>query len=164
MGNSEAKNKIEKIVVNIGVGKMASQPNFPDKVLPEITKEISLITGQKPMFRSAKKSIAGFKLRQGAVIGLKTTLRRKRMAEFIKKLIKIALPRVRDFRGINPASIDSNGNLTIGVKEHLVFPEVSPELSKANFGLEITLVPKTRIQERSKAAEFYKNLGIPFKK
>lgn len=152
--------KLEKIVINVGTGRLSSQPNFSDKLLPELVKELSAITGQKPSSRPAKKSIAGFKLRTGTIVGLKTTLRKARMNEFLQKFIHAALPRVRDFRGINPDAIDKNGNLTIGIKEHVVFPELSPETSKVNFGLEITLVPKSR--EKEKAVELYKALKIPF--
>lgn len=152
---------LEKIVVNVGVGKLSSQPNFQDKILPEITKELGLISGQKPMVRPARMSIAGFKLRAGTPVGLKTTLRKKRMNDFLNKLVQIVLPRVRDFRGLKPESIDPNGNLTIGLKEHLVFPEVSPETSKTNFGMEITLVPK--LKNKEKAVALYKALKIPLK-
>ena len=153
---------LEKVVVNVGTGRLSALPNFEDKTLPELVKELSMITGQKPSARPAAKSIAGFKLRMGTVVGLKTTLRKKRMSEFIKKLLNVALPRVRDFRGIKTEAIDANGNLTIGLKEHLVFPEVVPELSKVNFGMEITFVPK--VQNKEKAVELYKELRIPFKK
>jgi len=153
---------VEKVVVNTGIGRLSSQPNFEEKILPEITKEISLLTGQKAAFRPAKKSVAGFKLRAGTVVGLKTTLRRKRMLQFLQKIIRVVLPRVRDFRGLNPEAVDAGGNMTIGIKEHLVFPEISPEASKVNFGMELTLVPKLRNKE--KALELYKELGIPFKK
>lgn len=161
MAGSFDKN-LEKIVVNAGIGRFSSQPDFPNKILPSVMAEMGMITGQKPMICAAKKSIAGFKLREGTVIGLKTTLRKKRMAEFLRKLINAALPRVRDFRGINTKSVDANGNLTIGLKEHWIFPEVNLETSKVNYGLEITLVPK--IRDRIKALELYKELGIPFKK
>ena len=153
---------LEKLVVNSGLGRLSSQPNFEDKMLPELVKEFSVIVGQKPAFRSAKKSIAGFKLRAGTVVGLKATLRKKRMEQFFKKLINVVLPRVRDFRGIKNSSIDQNGNLSIGLKEQLVFPEVSPETSKVNFGLEVTIVPKSKNKE--KAVALYKELGIPFSK
>jgi large subunit ribosomal protein L5 len=153
---------LEKIIINVGVGRMSGQPNFTDKLLPAAIEEISLITGQKPRICSAKKSIAGFKLRAGTPIGLKVTLRRQRMAEFLRKLINAVLPRVRDFRGIKPASVDASGNLTIGLKDHLVFPEISPDISKINFGMEITIVPKLR--DKTKAVELYKTLGIPFKR
>lgn len=169
MTNKENKNKkpytgsgLEKIVVNVGTGRLSSQPNFEEKTLPELAKELSLIVGQKPAVRQAKKSIAGFKLRAGTTVGLKITLRKKRMGGFLKKLIQVALPRVRDFRGVKKEAIDSNGNLTVGLKEHWVFPEISQDISKTNFGMEITLVPK--FQDKEKAVELYKELGIPFKK
>lgn len=160
--NKDMNSGLEKIVVNVGVGRMSAQPGFEEKTLPEIIKELGIITGQKPSIRSAKKSIAGFKLRMGTPVGLKTTLRRSRMNEFLAKFTHTVLPRVRDFRGINQESIDANGNLTIGLKEHLVFPEVSPETAKASFGVEVTFVPKFR--NREKALELYKELGIPFSK
>ncbi|MDO8430148.1 MAG: 50S ribosomal protein L5 [bacterium] len=153
---------LEKLVVNTGLGRLSSQPNFEDKLLPELVKEFSVIVGQKPAIRAAKKSIAGFKLRMGTVVGLKATLRKKRMEQFLKKLINVVLPRVRDFRGVKNTAIDQNGNLSIGLKDQLVFPEVSPETSRVNFGLEVTLVPKSKNKE--KAVELYKELGIPFSK
>ncbi|OGY68340.1 MAG: 50S ribosomal protein L5 [Candidatus Harrisonbacteria bacterium RIFCSPLOWO2_02_FULL_45_10c] len=154
--------KLEKVVVNVGVGRLSSQPNFEDKILPEIMKELSLITGQKAATRPATQSIAGFKTRAGTIVGLKTTLRGNRLQEFLGKFIHVVLPRVRDFRGIKASAIDAGGNLTIGLKEHLVFPEIIPELSKVNFGMEVTLVPK--ISDPAKAFELYKSLGIPFGK
>jgi len=154
--------KLEKVVVNVGVGRLSSQPNFEDKILPEIMKELSLITGQKAATRPATQSIAGFKTRAGTIVGLKTTLRGNRLREFLGKFIHVVLPRVRDFRGIKASAIDAGGNLTIGLKEHLVFPEIIPELSKVNFGMEVTLVPK--ISDPAKAFELYKSLGIPFGK
>jgi len=133
--------KLEKIVVSVGIGKMrGSNAQFDDKVLPEVMKELSLIFGQKPAFRKAKKSIAGFKSRQGDIVGIIATLRGRRMQDFLSRLINVTLPRVRDFRGIDVKNFDSRGNLTIGVKEHIVFPEINPESSKVNLGLEITLV------------------------
>lgn len=159
--NSNYKN-LEKVVVNVGVGRLSSQPHFGDKVLPEIMNELGLITGQKPMTRVSRKSIAGFKLRMGTVVGLKTTLRGKRMEDFLKRLIRIVLPRVKDFRGLDFKSLDSAGNLTIGFKEHLSFPEITADVSKVNFGLEVALVPK--IRNKAKAVELYKTMGIPFKK
>lgn len=155
-------NFLEKIAINSGVGRLSTQPNFEDKILPGIIKEISLITGQKPMTRPARKSISGFKLREGTIIGLKTTLRGKKMKDFFEKLVKIVLPRIRDFRGIDVKSVDSNGNLTIGIKDYLVFPEVSPEISKVNFGLEITAVPI--IKKKNEALELYRKMGVPFKR
>jgi len=153
---------LEKIVINVGTGRLSSQPNFEEKLLPELVKELGVVTGQKPALRTAKKSIAGFKLRMGTVVGLKVTLRKKRMDEFLRKLIHVVLPRVRDFRGIKKEAIDAGGNLTIGLKEYVVFPETNLDVLKTNFGLEITLVPKLR--DWGKAVELYKVLGIPFKK
>ena len=155
--------QLEQIVVNVGVGRLSSLPNFPEKILPEVLKEVSLITGQKPTERPAKQSVAGFKVRAGTVIGLKVTLRGKRMNHFLERLVRIVLPRVRDFRGIDMKSIDREGNLTIGLKEQVVFPEIQPELSKFSFGLEITIVPKF-VHTKDKAIELYRLLGVPFKK
>lgn len=154
--------KLEKISINVGVGRASQNPNFQDKILPEIIKELALITGQKPKTTTAKKSISGFKTRQGQIIGLKITLRRDRMYEFLERLIKMVLPRVRDFRGLNPKSVDSKGNLSIGFKEHAVFPEIKPEFSKADFGLEASII--TSAKNKNEALELYKLLGIPFKK
>lgn len=158
------KNKLEKIILNVGVGRLSALPNFTEKTLPAIIEESSALAGQKPQIRQAKKSIAGFKLRAGTAVGLKTTLRGLRMERFFKKLLNVVLPRIRDFRGISKISVDNSGNLSMGIKEHLVFPELNPETSKANFGLEITIVPKIQIRNHDKAIEFYKSLGIPFKK
>jgi len=154
--------QLEKVVINVGLGRMSALTNFEDKLLPAVTEELSAITSQRPMKRPAKKSIAGFKLREGTVVGLKTTLRGLKMEEFLKKMIKTALRRIRDFRGINDLAIDKAGNLTIGIKEHAVFPEITPETSKANFGLEITIVPKLPIKKHADAVAFYRELGIPF--
>src|SRR3989344_2633914 len=156
------KSKLEKIVVNSGVGRMSALPNFEEKILPDLVKEISTITGQKPSSRGAKKSIAGFKLRQGNIVGLMVTLRGKRMMAFLDRLNSIVLPRLRDFRGLNLKGIDQNGNLSIGLKEQLVFPEITPEHSKVNFGMQITVVTKDK--SREKAIELYRELGIPLQK
>lgn len=155
--------KIEKVVVNVGIGKLSAQPGFSDKILPSVAYDIAVITGQKASERPAKKSISGFKLREGAVVGLKTTLRSRRMADFLDKVIKVVFPRVRDFHGLDPKNIDKTGNMTFGIKDHLVFPEVSAETSKASFGMEVTIVPKN-MKNQKEAVEFYKELGIPFKK
>ena len=155
-------NNLEKVVVNTGVGRLSTQPNFEDKVLPEIVREFALITGQKPARQAARQSIAGFKLRSGTVVGLKATLRGKRMNQFLERLNKVALPRVRDFRGISLKNIDEGGNLTIGIKEHIIFPEISPETSRYDFGLQISLIPKEK--GRDKAIGLYKQLGIPLEK
>ncbi len=154
--------RMEKIVLNIGAGRLSQQPGFEEKILPELSKGLSLISGQKPAVCKAKKSIAGFKTRAGQIIGLKTTLRKKRMDDFFEKLIKVVIPRLRDFRGINLKSIDSKGNLTIGFKDQMVFPEIDPETSKVDFGLEISIVINAK--DREEAMEFYRILGVPLKK
>lgn len=153
--------KLEKIVVNVGVGRLSQQSNFQEKILPEITKELALITGQKPSPRGAKKSIAGFKTRTGDIVGLKVTLRGKRMNDFLKRLIEISMPRVKDFRGINLKNVDRSGNLNIGFKEQYIFPEIKAETSKVHFGLQVTLVPT--LKDREKAIDFYRRLGVPLK-
>ena len=158
-----AKVAIEKIVVNTGVGRLAtSNAQFEEKMLPEILAEFMAITGQRPAIRKAPASIAGFKLRQGTVVGMNATLRGKRMRDFLERLVTVVLPRVRDFRGIDLKNVDGNGNLTIGIKEHVAFPEIVPENSKIDFGLQATMVPMRR--GREKAIELYEALGIPFKK
>jgi large subunit ribosomal protein L5 len=160
--NLNKSDKIEKIVVNVGIGRLSQQPNFEEKSLPELIKELSLITGQKPAIAKAKKSIAGFKIREGQTVGLKVTLRRQRMFDFLEKLNKIVLPRLRDFRGINLKSIDAKGNLSIGLREQMVFPEINPESSKIDFGMEITIVGNAK--DKKEAIEFYRSLGLPLKK
>ena len=162
LNTTDNHKKFKKVVVNVGVGRLSSMPNFEEKILPELIKAVGLITGQKPAPCEAKKSIAGFKLRAGTIVGLKATLRGKRMKDFLERLVNIVLPRVRDFRGIDPKSMDNIGNLTIGFKDYSVFPEVILDISRVNFGLEVTIVPK--IQTKEKAVELYKTLGIPFKK
>jgi large subunit ribosomal protein L5 len=154
---------LHKIVVNTGVGRMAtSNAHFDEKVLPEIMAEFKAITGQHPALRRAVKSIAGFKLRQGTVVGMNATLRGRRMRDFLNRLNSIVFPRVRDFRGIPVKNLDANGNLTIGIREHVAFPEIVPENSKADFGVEVTLVLKEQGAEN--ALETYRALGIPLQK
>ena len=153
---------LEKIVVAVGVGKLRQNAQFENNILPDIIKDLTAITGQKPQPRPAKQSIAGFKLREGNMVGLRVTLRDKRMHDFLGRMVNIALPRVRDFRGINPKQIDNAGNLTIGVREHTVFPEISPEDSKYDFGFEVTFVSGVKDKEKAKAV--FEKLGIPFEK
>lgn len=159
--NSLAVPRLQKVVLNVGVGRLSQQSNF-DKILPEIISDISLMTGQKPAITKAKKSIAGFKTRQGQTIGLKVTLRRNKMRDFLEKMINIVFPRVKDFRGIDIKNVDKNGNLTIGIKEHVVFPEINFETLKVDFGVEISIVSNAKT--RDEAIELYKLLRIPFKK
>lgn len=156
------KQSLEKIVVNCGVGRLSQQAQFDEKVLPELAKEISLITGQKPETRSARESIAGFKLRKNQIIGLRVTLRHDRMADFLERVTNAVLPRIRDFQGIDPQKIDKAGNLNFGIKEQNVFPEIVPEESRVNFGIQITLVPKEK--DRAKAEALYRQMGVPLHK
>ena len=160
--NSLAVPKVEKIVINVGVGRLSQQPNFEEKTLPIIAKEVAAITGQKPIMTKAKKSIAGFKTRAGQIVGLKVSLRRKRKEDFLGKLVHVVLPRLRDFRGIDPRAVDASGNLHIGLRDYLVFPEINPEESKVDFGMEISIVNTAK--KRDEALELYKLIGIPFKK
>ncbi len=153
--------RLEKIVVATGVGKLRGRPQFEENLLPEIIKELSLITGQKPEITKAKQSVAGFKIREGDIVGLKVTLRGQKMKDFLTRLIGFVLPRIRDFRGIDPKSIDSGGNLTIPIKEHIVFPEINPDEVKIDFGLEVTLVSNAKSAEEG--LSFYKELGVPLK-
>ena len=152
--------KIEKIVVNTGIGRLSASPNFNDKVLPDLVKEMSLITGQKPATRPAKQSISGFKLRSGTTVGLKVTLRGARMAKFLDRLRMLVLPRIRDFRGLSLKNIDTSGNLNIGIRENVVFPEINQEFSKANFGIQITVVPRS-VKGRDEAIKLYRDLELP---
>ena len=162
MANPHSLPYIEKVVVNVGLGRASQHPSF-EKTLPEIEKELASLTGQKPSRRPARMSIAGFKLRQGQTIGLKTTLRGKRMQAFLDKLNKVVFPRVRDFKGLDLNNIDAQGSLNIGLKEHVVFPEISQETSAANFGLQITCAMRNA-KNRDEAIEVYKKLGFRFKK
>lgn len=154
--NNLAVPRITKAIVNIGIGSSALKDV---KVQETISKDLGLITGQKPVPTLAKKAISGFKTRKGMVVGLKTTLRGKRMFDFLSRLINIALPRTRDFRGLLPKSIDEGGNLTIGIKEHIIFPEISQEDIRKIFGLEITVVSNAK--KREEALELFKLLGFP---
>jgi large subunit ribosomal protein L5 len=154
--------KIEKVVVNVGLGKLHQTASFEEKVLPLIEEELALITGQKASRRSAKKSVAAFKTREGDVIGLQVTLRGRRMEDFFKRLTNLVLPRVKDFRGLDVKNVDENGNLNIGFREQFVFPEISPEKSKVNFGIQVTMVSLEK--NRDKAIDFYRSAGVPLKK
>lgn len=160
--NDLALPKLDRMVINVGVGRLSQQPNFEEKILPEITRELAEITGQKPSPTKAKKSIAGFKIRAGQIIGLKVTLRHKRMDDFLERLINVALPRLRDFRGIDLKNVDKSGNLNIGLRDHLIFPEINPEISKVDFGMEISIVSTAK--KREEAIQLYRILGVPLKK
>lgn len=147
--------KVSKIVVSTGVGSQKDK-----KKLELIVERLARITGQAPAVRSAKKSIANFKSRAGDIAGYQVTLRGSRMQSFLDKLIHIVLPRVKDFRGIKTSAIDEMGNISIGFKEHIVFPETSDEDSKDIFGLAITIV--TTAKSKKEAENFLRHIGIPF--
>jgi len=155
--NDLAVPKIEKVTVNAGIGKFLQDQS----AIEEIVKDISLITGQKPVFRQARKAISGFKIRKGLNVGLKVTLRGKRMFDFIERLINLALPRSRDFRGIDVKSVDQDGNLTIGIKEQIIFPEISHENVKNIFGMEVTVT--TTAKKQKEGLELLKLMGLPIK-
>ena len=149
--------RLDKIVVNIGVGEAVSD----SKVINKAIEDLSLITGQKPAVTKAKKSIAGFKLRKGLNIGCKVTLRKKRMFEFLDRLIFIALPRVRDFKGLSRKSFDGNGNYSIGIKEQIIFPEIDYDKVDKIRGMDITITTTTSNQDH--AYELLKSSNLPFK-
>lgn len=161
MAHRTTSKPLEKVVVNVGVGKLRSQPQFDEKVLPEVMQELALITGQKPAPRQAAKAVASFKTREGDIVGLQVTLRGKRAHAFLEKIVRLVLPRVKDFRGVDPKNVDESGNLNLGFREQYVFPEINMEKSRIHFGLQVTVVPAAR--NRAKALEFYHSLGVPLK-
>jgi large subunit ribosomal protein L5 len=149
--------KLEKIVVNMGVGEAAQNQRALDGAMEDLAK----ITGQKPQLRRARKSIAGFKIREGMPVGARVTLRGERMWEFLDRLISIALPRVRDFRGINPRNFDGRGNFALGLREQTIFPEVSYDSIDATRGLDVAVVTTAETDEE--ARELLRLLGMPFR-
>lgn len=149
--------KIQKVIVSTGVGSIKDK-----KKVELIQDRLSKITGQKPAPRGAKTSIANFKVREGDTVGFQVTLRGKRMYDFLDRLLNIALPRSKDFQGISKKSVDEIGNITIGIKEHTIFPETSDEDLKDVFGIAITVV--TSAKTRKEAEAFFEKLGFPFKK
>ncbi len=150
--------RLEKVVINIGVGDATGNA----KLLEDSVKELTQIAGQKPVITKAKKSIATFKLREGTAIGCKVTLRGVRMYEFLDKLLNIALPRVRDFRGVNKNAFDGRGNYTLGVKEQLIFPEINYDNVNRVRGMDIVIVTTAKTDEEAKA--LLSELGMPFAK
>ncbi len=150
--------KVSKIVINIGAGDAVSNPKVLDNAVTELTK----ITGQRPVVTKAKKSIATYKLREGMPIGCKVTLRGQRMYDFLDKLISIALPRVRDFRGINPKGFDGRGNYTLGVKEQLIFPEINYDQVSKIRGMDIVIVTSANTDQE--AFELLSQFGMPFRR
>ena len=150
--------KLEKVVINIGVGDATTN----SKLLEAAVKELELISGQKPVITKAKKSIAGFKLREGQSIGCKVTLRGENMFNFIDKLISIGLPRVRDFRGVSPKAFDGRGNYTLGIKEQLIFSEIEYDNVVKVRGMDIVFV--TNAKSNEEAYDLLNELGVPFRK
>lgn len=150
--------KIDKIVVNMGVGDAVTD----QKVLEEAVGHLEMITGQKASIRKSRKAISNFKLRQGMAIGAMVTLRRERMYEFLDRLINVALPRVRDFRGMSDKSFDGRGNYTFGVKEQIIFPEINVDSVNKVLGMDITVV--TTAQTDNEAHELLASFGFPFRK
>jgi large subunit ribosomal protein L5 len=157
--NIMAVPKIEKVVVNVGIGKALKENN--PKLIERIKRDIAVITGQKAAHRKAKKSIAGFKLRQGMVVGYQVTLRGRRMYDFLNRLVSVALPRVRDFRGLGVSLFDSSGNLNIGIKEQSIFPEIEFESSKDIFSMQVTIT--TTASKKEEGIELLKLIGFPIK-
>ncbi len=149
--------RLEKIVLNIGMGQATQNP----KLLEKATEELSAITGQKPLVRKARKSIANFKLREGQSIGAMVTLRGDRMWEFLDRLVSVALPRVRDFKGVSPKAFDGRGNYTLGIREQIIFPEVNYDAVEKISGLNVTVCTSARTDAEGKA--LLAHLGMPFR-
>jgi large subunit ribosomal protein L5 len=156
--NPMAIPKVEKVVLNMGMGEAISNA----KILDTAVEELATITGQKPVVTKAKKSIASFKLREGQSIGTMVTLRGDKMYEFLDRLINIALPRVRDFRGVPTKSFDGRGNYTLGIRDHVIFPEIDPGKVDKSKGMNITIVTTAKTDEQARV--LLRELGMPFGK
>lgn len=156
--------KITKVVVNVGFGREVAKTTGEArrKIMEMVSTDLATITGQKVLFTKAKKSIAGFKIRDGLIIGAKVTLRRQMMWDFLERLVFIALPRTRDFRGLDLENVDQNGNLNIGMKEQTVFPEIIQEKEKQVFGLQITVC--TTAKTREDGINLFRAMNFPLKK
>jgi large subunit ribosomal protein L5 len=150
--------KLEKISVNCGVGDATQDP----KILETVVRDLTTIVGQKPSIRKSKKAISNFKLRENIAIGCKATLRREKMYEFMDRLISLAIPRVRDFRGVPDKSFDGRGNYTLGIKEQIIFPEIDVDKVERIFGMDVTFVTTARTDEE--AYELLRGFGMPFRK
>jgi large subunit ribosomal protein L5 len=150
--------RVEKIVVNMGLGEAVQNP----KLIESGLEQLGLITGQKPVVTRAKKSIAGFKLRQNVPIGVMVTLRRARMWEFFDRLVNLALPRVRDFKGVSPKAFDGRGNYTLGIREQIIFPEIDYDKIDKIKGMNVTIVTTARTDEQGRA--LLRELGMPFRR
>ncbi|MDA3802795.1 MAG: 50S ribosomal protein L5 [Patescibacteria group bacterium] len=156
--NSMLVPRVTKVTLNVGFGRHYKEKDY----IADVEKGLHEMTGQKPVMNKAKKSISAFKIREGQVIGAKVTLRGNRMYDFIEKLVNITFPRVRDFRGITTTGIDENGNMTVGFKEHVSFPEIKVEEINNIFGLEVSLTTNTK--NRESGLMLFQKLGFPFKK
>ncbi|MFD1673139.1 50S ribosomal protein L5 [Alicyclobacillus fodiniaquatilis] len=150
--------RVEKVVINMGLGEATQNP----KVIDSAVEELSIITGQKPVITRAKKSIAGFRLREGMPIGTKVTLRGERMYHFLDKLMNVALPRVRDFRGVSPRAFDGRGNYTLGLREQLIFPEIDYDQIDKVRGMEVVVVTSAKTDEEARS--LLTEMGMPFRK
>ncbi|RKX59540.1 MAG: 50S ribosomal protein L5 [Thermodesulfobacteriota bacterium] len=150
--------KIEKVILNMGLGEAIENP----KILDSAVKELTLISGQKPVVTKAKRSIAAFKVREGMPIGCRVTLRRQRMYDFLTKFINIAIPRIRDFRGVSPKAFDGKGNYTLGVKEQIIFPEIDYDKIDKIKGMNVTIVTSAKTDDESRY--LLDVLGMPFRK
>jgi len=158
LGNIMEVPRLEKIVINMGVGRATQQPSLLEGAIADLT----VITGQKPLVTKAARSIAGFKLREGNAIGAKVTLRGDRMWEFLDRLISLAIPRIRDFRGLSPTSFDGRGNYTFGVTEQLIFPEIDYDKIDTTRGMDITIVTTARSDAEGRA--LLEAFGFPFRR
>jgi large subunit ribosomal protein L5 len=158
IANLMAVPRIEKVVLNVGVGEATSNKN----VLEKVQEQLGLISGQRPVVTKARKSVSAFRIREGLPIGVKVTLRGKTMYSFLERLIKIVIPRLRDFRGVSEENIDQHGNLNLGFNEQTIFPEIDYDKIDKSRGLQITIV--TNAQTRESGKKLFEVLGIPFKK
>ncbi|MDD2913226.1 MAG: 50S ribosomal protein L5 [Candidatus Pacebacteria bacterium] len=156
--------KMEKVVLNVGFGKIASGKASAEqkKIEEAVLEDLGLISGQRPYLANAKKSVAAFKLRKGTPVGAAVVLRKKKMYDFVDRFISISLPRMRDFAGIKKESFDKSGNLTIGIREHIIFPEILPEKTKSIFGMEVTIA--TTSKNKEEGIEMLRLIGFPIKK
>lgn len=158
-GNKMAMPRIMKVVINAGTGKLMKDGGDKDQ---EVFDTIAAISGQRPVKTQAKKAIAGFKTREGMNVGIKTTLRGNKMWSFIDRFVNVTIPRTKDFQGLKISCVDSNGNLNIGIREQVIFPEISPEYIKTLFGLQITITSTAKTREEG--LELYRLMGFPLKK
>lgn len=151
--------RLEKVTINVGVSRSITEKN--PKYIDLIIQTIQRITGQKPVTNKARQSIAGFKIRSSNIVGVSTVLRSSRMYDFLERLINVVLPRIRDFRGLSKKSVDKNGNLSIGIKEQTVFPEINPENIEKTHGLQVVITTTAKTQEEG--LELFKLFGFPFR-